>query len=308
MNSRLLLGAAAVALVAATGAANAADVLPIGVAVTPAVVAPAAVGPEITVTLEKSFNVNLYDLTNLDTWVSGYAELRVKTASGLGFEVWAGDALEQISPLYLWYSAGARVFREVGAIEMGAFVGFGSSIPYMGYGLWFGGDFAYETDTTKIEHWTTAYFNGGGFDEIDLDTEIKLNPNDLLEIRGYAGLELDLPGVDFYADGEARFMVREHLQPLVGAWLELDGGGPEYGVWGGLRLPFGSFTPYINVWWEPTDPEIGFDIGVSFKRQIGNGPLTIFGYVEYELDTYGQDLYAQIGIRFGGDPDDLSSY
>lgn len=307
MGSKYLLGAAAVALVSATGAANAADVLPIGVAVTPAVVAPAAVGPEITVTLEKSLAVNLYGLTNLDTWLNGYAEIRVKSASGLGFEVWAADFLDQISPFYLGYSVGARVFREAGAIEIGAFVGFRSSIPFMGYGLWFGGDLKFETDTAKIEHWTTAYFYGGGFDEIDLETEFKLNPNDLLEITGYTAVDFELPGVDFYADGEARFMVREHLQPLVGAWLDLDGGGPEYGVWGGLRLPFGSFTPYVTAWWDPTDPEIGFDIGIDIKHQIGDGPLTIFGFVEYERDTNGQDLYAQIGIRFGGDPDDSSS-
>lgn len=271
----LLLSAAGIALVAASGAAQAADIIPI-MAPTVAVMDPGPVptGPDVSIEISKWLDMYYEPGYPVDFETHLDFDIDILTASGWGFELIGGDWFELELPIYGGAGVTARVYRAFGDIEIGLLAGIGTSIPFgMGYGYGFGFDFSYEAEKLTVENETWFNFQGGG---------------------GFQGFETDTT---------VTFDASEALSLNVGLLVSHYGSPSYYSVYGGVAYEIGDFTPYADIWWAPGFGEWGGDIGVDFEHQIGTGPLSLVANTEFDFGTYGRSFYAGIGIKFtrGGD-------
>jgi len=164
------------------------------------------------------------------------------------------------------------VFRVAGALEVGAFAGFGYVIPggIAGYG--FGADFDYETDRVEIEGGLLANFQGGGFTFLEVAADLTVHATDRIDV--YLGGEFDTLGLD-------------------------------NDVWAGAQIDFGALAPYAGVWYA-FGAGFGAELGVELEKQLGTGPFSLIGEAEINLALGGGAFgFASIGIRFQrGDIDD----
>lgn len=267
MAGKYLLGAAGVALFAAasTGAAQAADVMPIVVpVVTPVVVAP--VGPTVEFTLEKWVELGIYPGDGYSIDVFGSADLKITAASGWGFQLIVEDELD-FAPFEVEFDVTGRVFRAMGNAEVGVYAGFGVEVPGGLDGYGFGFDFAYDSDRLTLESFVQANFNGGGFNFLDTETELTVHVNDRLDV--YAGVDVE---TDFT-------------------------GNPFLAGWAGAQLSLGALSPYATVYFSNFDG-LEAELGVELEYQIGNGPLSLLGNAEVDFGFPGTRFFVAAGIRY----------
>lgn len=334
VNVKILLGTAAVALLATTGAVRAADVMPIVVPVTP--VAPVAAGPTVTVQTVHQLYIGSYDQYYFEAGGYSYGEVNVVSASGWGFNL-TGNASAGIyrygnDPLLFGADVDfrAELYRVVGNAEIGFFVA-----PY-GIGplnLDFGPTFRYRTAQVEFFHETEVSIYGTDW-WVDLKNDLTVHVNERLDVGGYLDFEFGVYGpyldlgantnievndrltveawTDFGIDGmglELDFGVNGELD--VNDRLTLEGwaaaflfGGPGFAVGGQATLHLGPISPFVGIEW---DGGIGGFGGVELEHRIGSGPYTLIGHAGMNFYP-GQslDYFASIGIRFNlGDVDNL---
>lgn len=271
MKRKYLLGAAAVALFGAVGAAQAADVMPIvPVVVTPVVVPPA--GPAITITLEKLIGGDWED-ENLYLHADHYAEVDVKTARGLGFTfsanltTYLGPPILPIFPIEGFLELNSRVYMAIRNLEVGVHGEYWTTIPFGDTGFNFGPDFTFESGRLSIEHRTSVLFDGG-FDYVDVDTEATFAVSDMLDIN-------------------------------LGTFLEFDPAFDDLDVYAGVTLHVGPFSPYGGLWYDVDDGVFGLEAGFDFEKQLGNGPFSLIANGGVAYDFGGDaEFGGHIGIRF----------
>lgn len=264
MVGKYLVGAAGVALfaVASSGSAQAADVMPIVVpVVTPVVVA--VPGPVFEINIEHWLEVEFFD-AGLDPEAYTEIDLKMTLPSGWGFQLIADAGADVQLPIQVFADLTGRVFRSMGAVEVGVYAGFGVALPGGIGGYGFGADFAYDTDRLTVETYVQANFFAGGFQFLDFETDVTLHVTDKLDIYGGTDLETDF--VTFFLSGYL-----------------------------GAQYDFGVLAPYATVW---LDGGLGGELGVEVEYQIGNGPFSLLGYAEVEFDGGGPDGFAGIGIKF----------
>lgn len=336
MTRKYLLGAAAVALFAATGAARAADVMPIVVATTPAV-APVVVGPSVTIQTETQLFVGYYDDYYFQTGLDFDGEINVVTASGWGLNV-VGDAGISLysdggGPIYWGRGADLRVelYRIIGNAEVGFFVApFGFNPLNMDFGPTFRFendriDFRHETEVSiyapdwwvELKNDLTVHLNErldlGGYLEfefgtygryLDLGVDAEMMVNDRLTVLAWADLDVEFGGgFDLDVGVETELVVSDRV--TLEGWAEADlFGGIGFGLGGRATLHLGPFSPFIGLDWY--GGIVAF-AGVEFERQIGTGPFTLIGEAGTNYYFGGApDYYASIGIRFNrGDTGNL---
>lgn len=275
MAGKLLFGVAAVALLSAGGAAQAADVMPVLVpAVTPMVVPPPP-GPVFAIRIDNSIHAVWTgtpeeDGVHLDTDV----DMRLTAASGWGFELLTGGSTF-FAPLSLSGGLTGRVFHSAGDVELGVYAGFGFSVPGGIGGYGFGGDFRLDNDRLTVESYLQANFFAGAFNFISTETDVTVHASDKFDV--YFGGDLFI------------------------------GGGPaSYDVWAGAQYDFGVFAPYGGVWFG-NDTGFGAELGFELEKKLGNGPLSLIGGAEVNIGLDGlRNADASVGIRYqlGHFPDD----
>jgi hypothetical protein len=289
-----LLGAAAVALFAATGAARAADVMPIVVSVTPTV-PPVVVGPTVTVQIEAGAFLG-YNPPSLFLSAGLVGEVDVKTVSGWGFHLYGGASA--YFGLGLGYGVRAELYRIIGNAEVGFAVT---------NGLSFGPTFRYETDRFEFAHETRIRYLGGGDWDFDFENLLEVNVNDRLTIEAYSEFEFGFFGPDLDVEIYADFELNDRFTLEGWVWADLIG-GPGAGGAGEVTLNLGALSPYVGAA-VYTGMGLGLEFwaGVEFERQIGTGPFALTGDAGVELNLGGTPaFYAEIGIRYNlGDRDNI---
>lgn len=329
---KYLLGTAAVALFAATGAARAADVMPIVVATTPAVV-PVAVGPIVTVQTETRVYIGYYDNYYFQTGLDFDGEINVLTASGWGLNV-VGDAgltlyRDGNNPSYVSYGANfrAELYRVIGNAEVGFFI---APYGYNPLNIDFGPTFRFESDRIEFRHETEVSIYSPDW-WVELKNELTMHLNERLDVGGHLEFEFGTYGRYFDLGIETEMEVNDGL--TVYAWGDFDvefgapvyfdldmGGGAELDVterltlegWadidllGGFGVGFGGeatlhlgpISPFVYANWYSAGG-LGFGAGLELEHPIGTGPLTLIGDAGVNIYPGGTpDYYASIGIRF----------
>lgn len=293
MTVRLLVGAASVALVAAAGTAQAADVMPVVVPmITP--VAVVSTGPDVEITIE-ALGQLYWDGGPVYTGVGIAGEATIVTTSGWGVGVGAGAFLGLTPSAGLeFYGIGGRVFRQVGDFQVGfaAAVDIGFMAPPFGFGT----DIRYDNGPLSVLNQTYFRFSPGGFEFWGIYTDIEYEA-DRLEFFQSLDVQFWGPGVAFYAEGDVNLQVRGPFHVFAGYDLETGPFPSYFGVYGGVQLDLNGIKPYIHPWWE-NDGDFGLDIGVDIERQIGNGPFSLVGWSEFTIANYGWDYEMAIGFRY----------
>jgi hypothetical protein len=267
MTNRHRLGAAGAALLvaASAGTAQAADVMPIMVPVVTPVVAPPP-GPVFAIRIDTGMVVDWYGGPNYDLSVINDITARVTLPSGWGFELLTGSRTHITAPVEFFGGLTGRVFRASGALEAGAYAGFGFGIPGGLGGYGFGADFEFDTDRLTVEGYVQANFFGGAFAFLEGGADVTLHLTDRLDV--YLGGDLDNQ-------------------------MGLDGD-----VWAGAQIDFGAIAPYAGVWYAFGGP-IGAELGVELERPLGTGPFALIGEAEINFALGGGAFgFASIGIRF----------
>jgi len=250
----------ALSVVAFSGSARAADVMPIVLPVVAPVVVP-PVGPVFEINVETWLETEFLD-PPMDPVLLTEASLKLTTVSGWGFELITNLFTYILPPPDRAATLTGRVFRSAGDIEVGAYAGLGVSVPF-GLLYWLGGDFEYDTDRMTLDGFVQATFSPGGFEFIETEANLAIHVTDKLDIGGGIAFGTDLMGFGFAG--------------YVGA-----------------QYDFGLLAPYVQVWF---DQGLAVDLGVELEHRFGNGPLALLGYAEVELDGGGPEVYAGIGIR-----------
>ncbi|MCC6734691.1 MAG: hypothetical protein IT534_01020 [Bauldia sp.] len=268
MKKTWLMGsAAAAALVAVSGAAQAADVMPIVVpVVTPAVVPPP--GPVKVIQIDTS--VSGYPLSG--PYLYTLAAVDVRTASGWGFQLTAGNSLTLAPPPPLggYLTVGGRVYRAFGDATVGVFAdasmlyafGVGSTFD----GFTFGIDADYHTETVDVYYALGAAFDGGfqGIQSILVATIERGN---------------------FHIDAISAV------------------GGPPFVALGGVKVGYeiGPITPYALVFGGLTPgPTLGglVAVGVDVEKEIGER-LTLTSNAQLAFNNLGGFLWsANAGFEY----------
>lgn len=263
MTGKYLLGAAGVALsvVSFSGAAKAADVMPIVIpVVAPVVVAP--VGPVFEINVETWFETDFLDPPS-EPILLNEASLRLTTASGWGFEL-ITTLLTEVTPAPMRLAAvTGRVFRSAGSLEVGAYAGVGVLVP-VGAGYWLGGDFEYDTDRLTLEGYVEANFTAGGFESVETAANLTVHVTDKLDVGG--GIAFETDPVD-----------------------------PDFAGFVGVQYDFGLLAPYAQVWF---GDDRAIDLGVELEHRFGESPISLLGYAEVELNGTSPVVYVGVGIRF----------
>lgn len=302
MTTKHLIGAAAVALLAATGAARAADVMPIVVATTPAV-APVVVGPTVTVEITTGAYLDLYGLTDLYLGAETFGEIDVKSASGWGFNLAGGAGVNFIPGFGFGYGFRAELYRVIGNAEVGFFV-----VPYNFAPLViaFGPTVRFETDRFEFRHQTEINYFFGNWD-VGFSNDVTVHVSDSLDVGGYFDFSFGTFGLDLDLGVNAELEVNDRL--TVEGWARADViGGLFVAAGGQATFNLGALSPYVGV---EARYDMGFGLevtaGVELERPIGTGPFTLIGGAGMEYDLGGGlGLEAHIGIRFNrGDRDNL---
>lgn len=327
---KYLLGAAVAALLAGTGAAHAADVVPVVVAVNPTAPAAVVVGPTITADIVSRVYSEWYSEGVFFVGEHTFGEVDVKLASGWGFILF-GDADINFIPGYgLNYRYGFEVYRALGNVEVGFIV---KPYNFSPLDIELGPTFRYETDTLEIDHETTFGFWPGGRD-IDTWTNVTYQANENLEVRGFFDLGYDSGGDLFVGlaagatltrgryeiDGYADFAYYNFTDPDldIGALLTITMSdrldlyayadaellnGVYLEVGGGAELDFGAITVWAEAGWNGV---VWGEVGVDVKKPVGTGGLQLIGGAEVgaDLDGYVR-LNAFAGLRYVlGEDDD----
>lgn len=299
-----MLGAAAAALLAATGTARAADVMPIVVAVTPTV-PPAVIGPTVNIDIRSTISLYYYGPSALYVDANLGGDIDVRSASGWGVRLSGGGGFSIYPGMGYGFGFSAELYKAIGNAQLGFFV---SPYGFNPIDISFGPTLRYETDTVDFRHSTEFSFWGGGNRAVDVYNELTLNPNDRLEVGGYFDLGFsNVAGRDLEFGGFATVSLSDRVDMLGWADVELDG-GLWFGTGAGVELHFGALTPYANVGWTTSDglwTELGFDV----KKPIGAGPLQLIGGARAYLwsdPALSVNLSAYAGIRYliGEDDDD----
>jgi len=326
------LGAAAVALFAATGSGHAADVMPIVVPVTtPAT--PVVTGPTVTIQTETLLYIGSYGSYFLETGLAFDGEVNVVSASGWGFNLLSDGALgvgrEGNDPPYLNYGADfrAELYRIVGNAEIGFFV---APYGFNPVNLDLGPTFRYTTDRVEFRHETEISVYSPDW-WVELQNELTVHVSDRLDIDGYFDLEfgafgryLDLGvgaemkvndrltvhawgnvdvvfGAPIYFElnlgGAAELDVNDRL--TVEGWASIDlFGGFGVGLGGEARLHLGPISPFVMADWY-SNGGLWVGAGLELEHPIGTGPFTLIGDAGVGLAIGGSpNYYASIGIRF----------
>ncbi|MCW5716854.1 MAG: hypothetical protein KIS68_03370 [Bauldia sp.] len=298
MTRKYLLGAAAVALFAATGAARAADVMPIVVSVTPTL-PPVTVGPTVTVQLDTgTYGYWTPGFFYTGVYVSG--EIDVKTAAGWGFNLIGYGGLDILPPPIgpYYYGLRAELYRIIGNAQVGFFV---SPYNFVPLDIEFGPTFRYETDRFEYAHETEINYNGAW--QIEFDNDITVHVNDRLDIEGY--FDFSFSGAYLYFGIYAELEVNDRL--TLEGWADAYvSGGFGAGVGGRAQLDFGPLSPFVGANWYSMGG-VGVFAGVELEHQIGTGPFTLIGDAGVNWNPGGPPgFYASIGIRFNrGDKNNL---
>ncbi|MGV8839483.1 MAG: hypothetical protein ACWA6X_04170 [Bauldia sp.] len=302
MKKHLLMGsAAAVALVTAAGAAQAADVMPIVVpVVTPAVVPPP--GPVKVVQIETTIDT----FTGAPVFVDTAGVVDVRTASGWGFQLLAANSLIFFGGSDAQATLGGRVYRAMGDATVGVFAN--ASVSYLGAppafeGFTVGIDADYHTDTVDLYGAVAAFFDGGfdGLQSIFLANiergNFRIEAASLVQtdpLVAFGGVQVG------YAFGPVTpyGVLAVGLAPTFGA---LAGGGLAFEHDVGERLTLtadvlvlaglGAAPPLV---WRA---EAGFEYTLGAG---GDGPLTLGGKVTTGTGG-GIGAEISIGLKFGGD-------
>ncbi|MGD9740145.1 MAG: hypothetical protein AB7O56_09605 [Bauldia sp.] len=301
MNRKYLLGAAIVALVAGSGAAQAADVLPVVAAMVPA---PEDTVDPLTLEIEAGFAgfwVPSDSVQDYGAYLVG--SMTYKTTTGWGIEV-DFDGLVDLGDGDFGASGEVEFFRSFGAFGVGVVFGAGGGFgaPY----YYFGPTLRYETDTITAKVQLTADFVAGVHEGYSLYTEAEFTPSDRLALGFWLGVGFDGGGILGYAGAvEAAFDVVEKvtLHGIVG--FDGPGGGVGTHFAGGIaaELNLGVISPYVGVLF---DGDTAYVAGVALEYQLGNGPFTLVGNAGAVFLPGDPTVYrANIGIRFNhGDADD----
>lgn len=261
MTGKYLLGAASTALcvVAFSSAAKAADVMPIVVPVVAPVAVP-PVGPAFEINIETWFETDVLD-PPADPLVLSEASVRLTTASGWGFELITSLFTYVLPPPGRSAEVTGRVFRSAGSVEVGAYAGAGVSVPF-GPGYRLGGDFEYDTERLTLEGYVEANFAAAGFEFLETAANLTVHVSDKLDIGGGIALET---------------------------------GPVEVAGFIGLQYDLGLLAPYAQVWF---GNDRAIDLGVELEHRFGEGPISLLGYAEVELDGTGPEVFLGIGVRF----------
>jgi hypothetical protein len=290
MTTKYLLGVAAVALFATTGAARAADVMPIVVSVTPTV-APVVVGPAVTVQIEAGAYLYFNPPSNWYVSAGFDGEVDVKSASGWGFHLFGGAGAYFAPGFGFGYGAIAELYRIIGNAEVGFAVGTG--------GISFGPTFRYETDRLEFAHQTAIRYLGAGDWDFYFDNLLELQVNDRVRIDAYSDFGFGFYGPDLDIGIEVDFEPNDRLEIEGWVWADLIG-NPEVGAGGEVKLTLGALAPYVGAQFEyGMGLDLGFWAGVELERQIGTGPFTLTGDAGVAMNLGGTpNFYAEIGIRY----------
>lgn len=304
MTKKYLVGAAAAALLAATGTARAADVMPVVVVVTPAVPA-VAVGPTVTVEINTSLyagieNFNTINYAGLDF----DGEMNVVTANGWGFNL-SNYAYVNVAPgVYGGSNFRAELYRVLGNAQVGFFV---RPYQFSPLDIEFGPTFRYKTARIDFMHETQIYLYPGTLG-VEFANDVTLHVNDRLDIGGYFDFEVQFGGgFDIDIGLDAKLEVNNRLTLEGWAWADIIGMASA-GFGGEATFKLGALSPYIGA---GVYLGGGLDVevwaGVDYERQIGTGPLTFTAGVGIDYDVGGGiDAYANIGLRLNiGNPDNL---
>lgn len=299
MSRKYLIGAAAVALVAAAGPARAADVMPIVVSVTPTV-APVVVGPMVTVEVTAGPFLDYDDLVDLYVGVQVFGEVDVKTASGWGFNFQGAAGAYFIPGFQFGYGYRAELYRVIGNAEIGFFV---QPYDFAPLGIDFGPTFRYETNRFEFRHVTAVSYLGAW--HVDFQNDVMVHVNDRLDVGGNLDFGFGTFGTQLGIRVDAEMDVTDRLTIEGWAWADLL---PAFngGVGGQATLDFGALSPYVAAWVSPGGGTLV--AGVEIEHPIGTGPFTLVGgtAVNYVIGGGAPDFGAYVGIRFNrGDRDNL---
>lgn len=270
MSGKYLLGAAAVALVAATSGARAADFTPIAVvapAVAPVVVAPA--GPIFAIEIEKVLDLDLdFDPLEVELGTGIAATVEMRTLSGWGFRFVMEGGADLGLPIQGGALLGTQVFRTIGNAEVGVFATTSAGIPFMGFGGFSVGPYVtYQAGRLTAAAAGGFQFGMGGFQVLIVDAEVTVDVTERVAVTG---------GVNFGVDG---------------------GGITGYQFDGELRLNLGAITPYVGGTWSPGF--WSFVAGAEFEHQIGSRSIWLIGGGQYGYFSGGShDFDAYVGLRF----------
>ena len=265
MAKKHLLGAAGIALIAATVSAQAADVPPVTFTTTP--VAPAATGPEITVEVVNSLRMG-WPFGDPPSFGDFFAfDVDVKQASGWGYELAGYTGFGIRLPIEgLWGLLG-RVYRSAGNLEVGAYGVVSGPIPFTAVGFGLGWDLEYQAGNLTVYNDNFFGFGAGGIQFIGNFTEVAVDVSERLTVAG----QLDLG----FSGGP--------ISAILGAWAELD---------------LGTFTPYVRTQWSLTSAFWDLGIGVAAEHAIGTGPFSLIASGEVRFGSGGAGVLTAIGIRY----------
>lgn len=130
--------------------------------------------------------------------------------------------------------------------------------------------------------------------------------SDALTIENYTWFGFGGGGIyGFNVDTWATFGVTEMLSLSAGVYVSHYGSPSYYELYAGAEYEIGDVTPYLDLWWSPSEGTWGGDVGLDFERQLGTGPFSLLANTEFDFGASGPDLYVGIGIKFTrGDVDD----
>lgn len=291
MNSKILLGAAGIALLAAAGTAQAEDPLPIVAGAT----LPMVTGEDPKISIEISDTVGVHWHFGDPILIENRLrfDVDIEWASGWNFAIDGSKytSLEFTPQMYVYGDAYGHLSRTLGDFEVGVWFGggFNCSIPGgCGAGGGFGGFVEYEYETDRLHIWSeieARFFPG--FD-LNFMTEVEFDVNEQLQIGAYLDVYSFTDwSVEFWSD----FEVNDRLD--IGAWIEFDDDGfDEVGVWADfdvndkLFLAFEFDFDAVDDW----DLEFWGDFDVTDMLEIG-------AWIDFDEDGFdGAGVWAELDL------------
>jgi len=262
-----MMAAVFVALIVASGAAGAADILPIIAATVPSPIAFAsATGPQIAIEIDKTLSTDLdFDPFGIDFDTDLDFKIDIERSSGWGLTFFGNLGADIEIPLDAEYRFHVGVYRAMGNVVVGAYAGVHGDVPGGVDFFELGGDIEFSSGNLVVYNETWIEFDGSLF--VWNNTEAEYNINERLLVGG--AIELGFGGGPILVEIEA--------------WAELDLGNITPYVFGSVVFPLGFF-------------EVEF--GIDLERPIGSGPFSLIGNLEFGVGTGGLDVDASIGIRY----------
>ncbi len=241
MAKKYLLGAAGIALIAATSTANATG-LP----------APGA-GPNIAVQVDKTLNLGwgpggagAFGLTNFDA--------EVRAPSGWGFELEGYTGFDIALPISGGFFLAPRISKSFGDFQLSAYAIVAGSIPFGSHTFGLGWNVQYQAGHVTVLNDNTYGFIGGSIAFIGNTTRVKVDVNEQLSVGarlqlGFSGgpVNVSLGAWAQYDLGTIKPYIYASGSPTGGSWyggigLDLEhpiGTGP-FSLIGGAELQYDS--------------------------------------------------------------------